>query len=59
MSWRELIAILALIAGTFGTICFCVWQNYEADRVAMEAGLEQQTLPGEEGVFWIKSEDKP
>ena len=54
MSWRDMITLLALFAGIFGTICFCVWQDRENDRVAMEAGLEQQTLPGEEGVFWVK-----
>ena len=55
MNWKELIAVLGLIAGIAGTVCFCVWQDHEIDRVAMEAGLEQQTLPGEEGVFWVKS----
>ncbi len=32
-----------------------VWYYSDLNRSAMENGYEQRTIPGQDGVYWIKS----
>jgi hypothetical protein len=54
MNWKEMIVWLSALSLIAGVICFCVWQNHEVDRIALEQGYSQQTIPGKAGAYWVK-----
>jgi hypothetical protein len=49
-----IVAMVAVVS-TVGVISFSIsYYKSEVNKSAIQAGLVQDTLPGETGVFWVK-----
>lgn len=60
MSDEMKITIVAALSGTcifMSVVLAIAWYNISTTKAAIEAGYQQQTLRGQNGVYWVKPEE--
>ena len=46
--------ILGIVAAISWIITYAIYESYDVDKAAIEAGLEQGVLPGYSRWFWVE-----
>jgi hypothetical protein len=52
------VMLFVLVAGIAGNSMWSKWCEAEIAKKSMEEGYSQQSLPGQTGVYWVKTSEK-
>jgi hypothetical protein len=50
--------LFIIVAGIAGNAMWSKWCESEITKKSMETGYSQQSLPGQTGVYWVKTSEK-